>query len=260
MNGPLNGLNVVFGAASLSDVADSLEVLDRQSRADSSLAREVGRLTEALRQKSARLASLLSRRLGMVRRLADAQAGLTAQFAAQQADLANLAGERAQASALLKRLKSRLAAEELAAATLAAGSGMTITYGEWAGDLLDRLGVPPCQNNLVLVVAWETAEYTQASWNPLATTYPMPGATSFNPVGVRNYRSLDQGLTATAATLSRPGFGYEAVLLDLASCADPMTTGEDVNASQWCRGCAGGTYVTAIIPSVEAFYNSFAGK
>ena len=88
----------------------------------------------------------------------------------------------------------------------------------------------------------------------------MPGATSFNPVGVRNYRSLDQGLTATAATLSRPGFGYEAVLLDLASCADPMTTGEDVNASQWCRGCAGGTYVTAIIPSVEAFYNSFAGK
>jgi hypothetical protein len=137
---------------------------------------------------------------------------------------------------------------------------MTITYGEWAGALLGSLGVSNCQNNLVVVVAWETTEYTAASWNPLATTYPMPGSTRFNSAGVRNYGSLGQGLEATTSTLRLPGNGYESILAGLAACADPMATGQAINASLWCRGCSGGAYVTAIIPAVQQYYDQYAGR
>jgi hypothetical protein len=112
----------------------------------------------------------------------------------------------------------------------------------------------------VVVVAWETTEYTSASWNPLATTYFLPGSTRFNSAGVRNYLSLGQGLEATTATLRLPGNGYESIVGGLASCADPMATGQAINASQWCRGCSGGGYVTAIIPAVEQYYDQYAGR
>jgi hypothetical protein len=61
-------------------------------------------------------------------------------------------------------------------------------------------------------------------------------------------------------TLHEAGLGYDAILSDLARCAPAMTTGWAVNASRWCRGCNGGTYVVGFIPAVEAYYSSFAGR
>jgi hypothetical protein len=112
----------------------------------------------------------------------------------------------------------------------------------------------------VAMVSWQVAEFTQAAWNPLATTYPMPGSTLFNGSGVRNYVSLGQGLDATRLTIrsGASSYGYGRIVSSLAGCADAMTTARAINASAWCHGCAGGTYVTGMVPKVEADYSTYA--
>src|SRR5437763_539972 len=116
--------------------------------------------------------------------------------------------------------------------------GSTITWPQWAALLLDRLHGARCANNLIVVVAWEQQEGTSARWNPLATSYDLAGATTFNSAGVRNYPSLEAGLQATVLTLERgwSPHGYGAIVQDLQACADPLTTAEAINASDWCRG------------------------
>jgi hypothetical protein len=132
----------------------------------------------------------------------------------------------------------------------------TITYPQWAALFLDRIQAPVCGNNLISVVAWEQQEHTEAAWNPLATTYAMPGATRFNTVGVRNFTSLDGGLDATVLTLnhgwSTQGYGW--IVYYLQHCADPQTTARAINGSGWCAGCAGGSYVVGLIPSATDAY------
>lgn len=260
IGGPLSGLQILLGSQSLSELSDGLEFADRLSQQDSDLAAEVQDRAAAIATKRQNLQALLATQNQVVKDLTDQQNTLATQFAQQQTLLASLASAKAQADKLISSLKQRLAAEELAAAQRALGGGMTITYGEWAGNLLGALGMSACRNNLVVVVAWETTEYTAAGWNPLATTLYLPGSTKFNAAGVRNYLSLGQGLEATTATLRLPGNGYESILGGLAACADPMATGEAINASQWCRGCSGGRYVTAIIPAVEQYYDQYAGR
>src|SRR5713226_10275786 len=82
----------------------------------------------------------------------------------------------------------------------------------------------------------------------------MPGSTWFNSVGVRNYRSMGQGIQATILTLRTGSHGYGAILSGLAGCLDPMTTARAINASSWCRGCAGGNYVVDFVPIIEAYF------
>jgi hypothetical protein len=132
-----------------------------------------------------------------------------------------------------------------------------VTYPQWAALFLPRIGAPVCGNNLVAVVAWQAQEGTQAAWNPLATTQGMPGASQFNGVGVKNYASLEQGLQATALTLwrGRNSYGYGPVVQGLRACAPPMWTAQAIQASLWCRNCAGGHYLTAIVPAVIADFN-----
>jgi hypothetical protein len=37
-------------------------------------------------------------------------------------------------------------------------------------------------------------------------------------------------------------------------------TAQAINASNWCRGCAGGAYVTGLLPAVESDYRTYAGS
>jgi hypothetical protein len=120
-------------------------------------------------------------------------------------------------------------------------------------------GAPSCRSNLVALVAWQYSEFTQAAWNPLADTLPMPGSTDFNSIGVQDYVSLGQGLQAVRHTLTNgPSLGYPAIVSALRDCAHAMTTGRAINASAWCRGCAGGQYVTGVIARVEGNYDLYA--
>ena len=136
------------------------------------------------------------------------------------------------------------------------------TYESWARAFLARLSAPACSENLAIVVTWETSESTDAAFNPLATTHSMEGATDFNSVGVKNYRSLDQGLDAARDTLQggAESYGYDAILSSLQACATAEATAVAINASAWCRGCVGGTYITGLLPIVRADYASHASR
>jgi hypothetical protein len=133
-------------------------------------------------------------------------------------------------------------------------------FGSWADRFLGQLGAPDCRENRIVVVAWQANEFTQARWNPLATTHVMRGSTDFNAVGVQNYRSLTQGLRASVATLAggAVSYGYGAILDDLHACAPATTTAVAINASAWCRGCSDGHYVTELVPIVEAYFARYA--
>lgn len=137
-----------------------------------------------------------------------------------------------------------------------------VTYESWARMFLDSVGAPECGENLLTVVSWETAESTQALYNPLATTHVMDGATSINDAGVKNYVSLDQGLEATRETLQDDSstFGYGAIVGSLQACATADVTASAVRDSAWCRECAGGAYLTSLIPVVRADYAEHAAR
>ena len=282
MFGPALGLEAVLGATSLADLSDRVAFVDSVGRAQAEASTAAQARSAVLTAEEGRLTGLLARRTSSLRELSGRRDAMQAAFDSQQdlmaADraayrreqslLSALDRERRQVDALVTRLATGLSPSELAdaeaasAAAAAAHDGRTspqpISFGRWAALLMPTLGAPACTNNLIVTVAWETQEFTQARWNPLATTRDMPGATDFNSTGVKNYPSLADGLEATRLTLEdgAPEWGYGAVLASLRSCADPMATARAINASSWCRGCEGGAYVTALVPAVEAWFSS----
>ena len=137
-----------------------------------------------------------------------------------------------------------------------------LTYESWARGFLAHVSAPDCSDNLLVVVAWETSESTDAAFNPLATTHEMEGATDFNSVGVKNFRSLEQGLDASRDTLQggADSYGYAAILSSLQACAPAKATAEAINASAWCRGCTDGAYLTGLLPIVRDDYGSHAAR
>jgi len=140
--------------------------------------------------------------------------------------------------------------------------GQALTYEGWATAFLGRLEAPPCDENLLIVVTWETSESTSAAFNPLATTHDMPGAGDMNTVGVKHYVSLGQGLDASRDTLllGADSYGYGAVLDSLRSCRSAKVTARAINASAWCRGCVSGAYITGLLPIVRATYVEHAAR
>jgi peptidoglycan hydrolase CwlO-like protein len=245
MGGDGASWEAMLGAPTLGDLSLILETQNRQAQSDGALAVQTGDLQQQAADGAATVSDLLAKQSDLLTKLDARRQELSTQFAQQQTLLDQLVASRRQLQELVRSQHIR-----------ANGSaGMTITFDQWAAHFLDRLAVPGCQSNVVAVVAWETAEYTTATWNPLATTYSMPGATKFNSAGVKNYRSLNQGLDATVSTLllGVRSYGYGDIIAGLAECSPPIVTAEAIRASDWCHGCAGGNYVTSLVPSVEAY-------
>jgi hypothetical protein len=247
MGGAGGTIEALFGAPTLGDLALVLETQNRQAQQDGALAVRTGDLRQEAADSERALSKYLTRQSDLLARLDERRQELTDRFAQQQSLLDQLVATRRELQQLIRQ--QGLPGHRT--------SGMTISFEQWAGRFLRELTVPDCRNNRVAVVAWETAEYTAAAWNPLATTYNMPGATKFNDHGVRNYRSLQQGLDATVATLllGVRSYGYGAIIAALADCAPPDVTADAIRQSSWCHGCAGGHYVTSLIPSVEAYFD-----
>ena len=84
---------------------------------------------------------------------------------------------------------------------------MSITYREFAVDCCGALGCPanPSQQIDTLVTVF-TLEDSHAAFNPEDTEEPEPGATNYNPQGVRNYPSLGVGLAAFRSTLENGAY------------------------------------------------------
>jgi len=258
MRGPGYGLETLMSLDSLSDASYVIGYTTAIARRDADLAARARILSAELAKRQRQEFDLLLQRGAVLSRLSEDQGALTGAFVDQQGRLADLANARSEVGSLLTSLREQLRAEEIAAAEAALAHGTPLSFGKWASAFLSALHAPVTRNNLVVVVAWETAEYTTARWNPLATTWDLPGSTPFNSSQVRNYISLEQGLEATIKTLRAAGHGYESILSNLGQTADPMTTGQAINASDWCSGCAGGGYVVDMIPTVEQYYDRYA--
>jgi peptidoglycan hydrolase CwlO-like protein len=260
MAGPGSSLEVILGATSFADLFDRSQFVSDVSHQAVDLSHQLESVAADLARRTKTLNRLLAQQKTVVAQLAQQQQAKASAVASEAAALQQLDQTRTDIVALVARLQKRLRAEEISSIGRIFQGGHHATYGAWAGAFLGTMGVSGCHSNMVAVVSWQVAEFTQAAWNPLATTYPMAGSTLYNSAGVRNYVSAGQGLEATRLTI-RGGmtqYGYGRIVSSLSACADPMTTARAINASSWCRGCAGGTYVVGMVPKVEANYSTYA--
>lgn len=125
-------------------------------------------------------------------------------------------------------------------------SGGSYTPATWAVAFLGSIGARATACNRRAIEAWEAAEggnwANQAAFNPLNSTEPEPGSSTFQSVGpgaapIRIYTSWRQGLEATAATITN-GL-YQPVLSALAAGNDAKSVADAVSASPWGTGSFG---------------------
>lgn len=67
--------------------------------------------------------------------------------------------------------------------------------------LLENLGAPITEENLKFLYAWRQAEGKGGDYNPFNTSWDLPGSVSMNSHGVKDYKSLEDGMIATVKTL-----------------------------------------------------------
>jgi len=258
MEGPAANIESLLGASSMNDLNDRMEFMSVIGNQDAILARQVQGLTTTLDAQKTQLEGLQSRQALELNQLNSARDLLDGKLTAQEDALANLNTTRDKIVKLIGELSSKLQGSTISGVGGILQGGHNAPYGAWAAAFLQRIGAPTCFDNLVAMVAWQVQEGTTANWNPLATTYPMPGASDFNSVGVKNYLSLAQGLDATYLTLDTKSYGYPPILASLRACKAAMTTAWAINASSWCRGCVGGRYEVGLIATVEANYGTYS--
>jgi murein DD-endopeptidase MepM/ murein hydrolase activator NlpD len=87
------------------------------------------------------------------------------------------------------------------------------TDNEFYTTLLQVLQAPVTQENMKFLLAWRQAEGRGGINNPFNTTWNLPGSTTMNDAGVRNYSSPREGLVATVKTLKNGR--YDCILLGL---------------------------------------------
>lgn len=109
----------------------------------------------------------------------------------------------------------------------------------FAQSLLQMMDWPQTPSNLDAMVAWEAAEggawHNTAAYNPLNTTYFVPGSRSAGTgqASVKAYNSWAQGLQATAATLSLNEPGYAGIRQAFASGQAGNYLPAALNNSAW---------------------------
>lgn len=253
-------VDAALDASSLAEAGDAVAFAAAIGEAHLATADRVAASRERLDARAATLDSLLEERATALADLERARADLAAALAEHDRVSATLEAARDDLIAVAARLSERRRTAVLGGVGAAFRGAHHVSYGEWAQRFLDALGVPACRNNVVVVVAWQVQESTQAAWNPLATTRRMPGSTDFNWVGVQNFRSLRQGIAATLGTIENGlvVYRYGAIVEDLARCADPLATATSIAASSWCPGCLDGMYVVGLVAKVDADLAAYA--
>lgn len=134
---------------------------------------------------------------------------------------------------------SALAQAQQATAAVPASTGALNRAGvdpvQWAKDFLTKLNMPVTTENVRAITAWEQAEGTKASYNPLATTQGgFNGETTFNSVGVKNYASYEDGLDANVKVITNGLYGN--ILSALQQGNDANSVARAVANSPWGTG------------------------
>jgi peptidoglycan hydrolase CwlO-like protein len=222
--GDYSWVDFLTDAGAFADPQTQLDFFGLVARQDRQAQDEVRRLTTAV----AGFESALDQRR---QDTLDAQADIAAERALMGQRIAE---RRALLRDLVKKIQKIVAAQAPPLGSFPPAKG-PYTQITWAQALLVRLGAPATTQNLVAVTAWEMAEgghwYNTASYNPLNTTMPEPGATSMNSVGVKAYVSWQQGFVATIATLRNGRYG--PILAALARGHDAQAVVDAVAASPW---------------------------
>ena len=221
--GEYTWLDVVADSSGLTDAETVLDFLRRISELDQHEETKLQRLTAEARR--------LERAVEDERRQAVAAQG---EIDAQRAAMDQMIAER---TGLLKDVVAQIK-KILSAPELLMKAGGKVTQITWAQAFLKRLGMPMTADNVAAMVAWEMAEgghwYNTAYFNPLNTTQSMPGATVFNSVGVKAYKSWAQGLEATVITINNGYYG--SILAALKAGNDGQAVAAAVAASPWGTG------------------------
>jgi hypothetical protein len=71
--------------------------------------------------------------------------------------------------------------------------------------LLEKLGAPKTEWNITFLKARRQSEWWKARNNPFNTTLTKEWTTNYNPQGVKNYISLEDGIDAIYTTLTKTG-------------------------------------------------------
>jgi len=145
-----------------------------------------------------------------------------------------------------------LPAELLGNASSGSGSGGsrvilgTGSEKEWATGLLQKMGAPVNDASVNALTTWMRHEgghwKNSADYNPLNTTLDMSNNESMNSVGVKRYKSWEEGYAATIGTLTGKNAGdrgYTAIVDALKSGASTDTILAAVNNSAWMTGKTG---------------------
>jgi hypothetical protein len=135
------------------------------------------------------------------------------------------------------------------------GMDVSVTREQWGDAFLQGLAAPITKRNRIVMLAWIASEGGDARWNALNTTQEEPGSTDYNSIGVKNYTSYGQGLTAAIATIRQPGKGYEAILFRLRRNRHSWWTLRAVYASRW-----GTVKLPFLLHSVKRSYRFYADQ
>lgn len=112
-----------------------------------------------------------------------------------------------------------------------------MTPEQYGAAVLQKLGIRPTPGALKFMVAWARAEggHTNgAKYNYYNTTMPEPGAGNTGTQGnIKVYRSWQQGIDATAATLKNGLYGG---ILSQLRRGDAMGAARALSASPWGTG------------------------
>src|SRR5580700_11414401 len=108
---------------------------------------------------------------------------------------------------------------------------------EWANLFLPKCGFPVTTNNVVSLAVWMESERAAtlppdgALNNPLDTTEGWPNSTDFNSAGVKNYATVDDGLSATQKTLFNGDYG--SIIAAFKGSIAPSLTVVRIAQSPW---------------------------
>jgi hypothetical protein len=117
---------------------------------------------------------------------------------------------------------------------------------EWATGLLQKMGAPVTDSSVNALTTWMRHEgghwKNSAHYNPLNTTLDMSNNESMNSVGVKRYKSWDEGYAATIGTLTGKNAdarGYTAIVNALKTGASTNDILAAINNSAWMTGKTG---------------------
>jgi hypothetical protein len=111
----------------------------------------------------------------------------------------------------------------------------TTSDDDFYKSVLKCIGAEPTKSNMLFLYAWRQAEGGGAKNNPFNTTQKMEGATNYNKIGVKNYRTSEDGIEATCKTLinGRNKYGYDKIIDGLKNDVGLSKLSDAVVSSKW---------------------------